>query len=88
MDPTLLVGIPAGMSLLTLARLENELALVLDAKVDIVTAGSLRAHLTDSVIAKAVPFRVSRGGIRTRSSRSCADAQSAPLRSSHLGHIT
>lgn len=55
-DIDLLANVPADTSLFTLARLEHELELLLDAKVDIVPAGSLRMHLADRVLAEAVPL--------------------------------
>lgn len=55
-DVDLLVDLPAGMSLFTLARLERDLAEVIGTKVDVVPANTLRGHLAGHVIAEAVPL--------------------------------
>jgi predicted nucleotidyltransferase/predicted XRE-type DNA-binding protein len=53
-DIDLLVDLPSKTSLFTLARLENELAELLEAKVDVVPASNLREHLADQVLSEAV----------------------------------
>jgi uncharacterized protein len=55
-DIDLLVDLPAGTSLFTLARLENDLADLLGTKVDVVPAGNLREHLVDRALSEAVPL--------------------------------
>ena len=55
-DIDLLVDLPDGIGLFALARLENELADLLDAPVDVVPAARLRAHLATQVLEEAVPL--------------------------------
>lgn len=55
-DVDLLVDIPHTIGLFGIARLEQELGAVLGTEVDVVPAGSLRAHLRDDVLQEAVPL--------------------------------
>lgn len=55
-DIDLLADVPAETSLFALARLENELGVLLGAKVDVVPAATLRIHLADRVLSEAVPL--------------------------------
>lgn len=55
-DIDLLTEVPAGNGLFRFARLESELKQLLGAKVDLVPAGSLRARLTERVLAETVPL--------------------------------
>jgi predicted nucleotidyltransferase len=55
-DIDLLVDLPAGTSLFSLARLENDLAELLGANVDVVPARTLREHLAERVLNEAVPL--------------------------------
>lgn len=55
-DLDLLVDLIPGTSLFTLARLENDLAELLDTRVDVVPAQNLREHLADRVLSEAIPL--------------------------------
>lgn len=55
-DIDLLIDLPAGTSLFSIARLEKELSDLLAAKVDVVSAGALRDHVADHVLREAVPL--------------------------------
>ncbi|MCX7523437.1 nucleotidyltransferase family protein [Microbacterium sp. STN6] len=55
-DIDFLVDVPAGTSLFSLARLENELAELLGRDVDVVPAGTLRYNLSERVLTEAVPL--------------------------------
>lgn len=55
-DIDLLVDLPGGIGLFTLARLENDLSELLGTNVDIVPAGNLRDHLAVRVLNEAVPL--------------------------------
>lgn len=55
-DIDLLVDIPPGTSLFSLARLESELAGLLGAAVDIVPARNLHENLTRRVLSEAIPL--------------------------------
>ncbi|MHB8394968.1 MAG: helix-turn-helix domain-containing protein [Candidatus Dormibacteria bacterium] len=53
-DVDLLVDVPAGVGLLTLGRCQAELEKMLGARVDLVPAGDLKAHVAVEVLAEAV----------------------------------
>jgi predicted nucleotidyltransferase len=55
-DIDLLVDLAPGMGLFALARLEFELGELLDARVDVSPARSLRANLSEQVMSEAVPL--------------------------------
>lgn len=55
-DIDLLVDVASGTGLFALARLENDLAELLHAKVDVVPARTLREHLAERVLSEAVPL--------------------------------
>jgi predicted nucleotidyltransferase len=55
-DVDLLVDLAAGTGLFSLARLENDLAELLQTRVDVVPARSLREHLAEQVLSEAVPL--------------------------------
>lgn len=55
-DVDLLVDLETPMSLMQISALENRLADILDAKVDLVRAASLRPDLKDEVLGSAVPL--------------------------------
>jgi len=55
-DIDLLVDIPSGMSLLGLARLEDELGQLLGVDVDVVPSRALRPHLAEPVLKESVPL--------------------------------
>lgn len=55
-DLDLLVGLEPRTSLFTLARLENDLAELLDTKVDVVPTRNLRKHLISQVLDEAIPL--------------------------------
>jgi predicted nucleotidyltransferase len=54
-DLDLLVDLPAGCSLLDLARLKVELEARLRRKVDVIPEGSLKPALRDRILAEARP---------------------------------
>jgi predicted nucleotidyltransferase/DNA-binding XRE family transcriptional regulator len=53
-DIDLLVDVPAGVGLLTLARCQAELEALLDAPVDLIPAGDLKESVANEVLADAV----------------------------------
>lgn len=55
-DVDLLVDVPHGMGLFSLARFERELAELLGIPVDVVPASSLKPHLAAKVLTEAVPL--------------------------------
>ena len=55
-DIDLLVDVPAGVGLLSLARCQAELETLLNAPVDLVPAVDLKASLAGDVLAETVPL--------------------------------
>ena len=53
-DVDLLVDVPEGVGLMTLGRCQAELERLLGARVDLVPAGDLKAHVATEVLAEAV----------------------------------